>query len=174
MICFNHLVKRPLDETAAPRGHNDGGGKNPRPPQGDFLCRVMQCEAVIRIRPCRGRVTETITTNAFNDLPDNERRERNRNSQLGSHLSFPSGRSDAATPLGDVCVCWELIIHSQTRRRRSQTSAKLRFEGRFLRGAAVALQRCNTNSSSLQLPLKALKMFPCCTYFHQQQCRTKT
>lgn len=132
-------------------------------PQGIFFA-VWLGEAVIRIRPCRRCMTETITTNAFNDVPDNERRERN--SQLRSHLTFPSDRIDSATTLGDVCVCWELIIYSQTHRCSSQTSANSGSrEGSCV--APVLLSRGVTNSSFLLLLLKALKMILLCTYFHQ-------
>lgn len=76
--------------------------------EGIFSAMLLS-QAVIQIRPRRVCMTETITTNAFNNVPHNERRERN--SQLRSHLAFPSDRIDAVTTLGDACDCWELIIY---------------------------------------------------------------
>lgn len=90
-------------------------------PEGIFFAMWLS-EAVIQIWPCRRCMTGTITRNAFNDVPHNERRERN--SQLRSHLTFPSDRIDSATTLGDVCDGWELIIYSETHRCSSQTPAK--------------------------------------------------
>lgn len=68
----------------------------------------------------------------FNDVPNNERRERN--SQLRPHLTFPSDRIDSATTLGDVCDCWELIIYSKTHRCRSQPPVN----SGWLEGSCVA------------------------------------
>lgn len=118
-----------------------------RPP-GDFLCRVMQCEAVIRMRPCRGCMTETITTNAFNDVPDNERRERAEQPiRISSLVPLRSHRRSDNTRR---CLCLLGINYPQSDAQTQFADFRqLRLAGRFLRGSGVSLQRCNTNSSFL-------------------------
>lgn len=99
----------------------------------------------------RGCMTET-TINAFNDVVHNEQRERN--SQLQAHLTFPSDRIDTWSGL------WLLGIHYL------QSDAQMQFAdfcpillvGKFLCGFIVAL-RSNTNWFSTVVAWSSEKCF---------------